>query len=303
MSDGLRFAPQSNLVARALSAIADRPRSTTSLAREVFDLLQAPPGLAARLLFELLGRDDRAVVDAEGVWSLAPRQATLAERSLSELRYAVVDVETTSGSPGGGGRIIEIAVIEVERGRVVDEFVSLVDPGCAVPYFISRLTGISDPMLRHAPAFEELSDDIRKRLGGRVFVAHNATFDWRFLTEEMRRARAVAPEGPRLCTVHLVRRVLPGLRRRGLDSVADYYGVRIEGRHRAGGDARATAAVFVRMLADVERRGLTTWGALQNWLAVRRRPPRRRGRAGGRCPSLEAPNGHPEQTGPRPPSC
>lgn len=279
-SDGVRFSSESALITRALSAIGREPCSTTALAQEVFGLLQAPPGLAARLVYELLGNDRRALVDAEGVWRLGSATDQGSERTLSALRYAVVDVETTGGAPGAGGRVIEIAIIDVAGGRVVDEFVSLVDPGCAVPRFISRLTGITDPMLRGAPRFAQLSDEIRHRLEGRVFVAHNATFDWRFVSEEMRRASAVAPTGPRLCTVHLVRRTLPGLRRRGLDSVARYYDVTIEGRHRAGGDARATAEILIRLIGDVQRRGITEWGDLQNWLAVRRRSSGRRGRTG-----------------------
>jgi DNA polymerase-3 subunit epsilon len=279
-SDGVSFTPQSALIDRALSAIGEAPRSTTALAREVFGLLQAPPGLAARLVYELLGNDRRASVDAEGVWRLGRATAQPDVRTLSTLRYAVVDVETTGGAPGAGGRVIEIAIIDVAGGRVVDEFVSLIDPGCGIPRFISRLTGITDPMLRGAPRFDEICDEIRRRLEGRVFVAHNATFDWRFVSEEMRRARAVAPAGPRLCTVHLVRRTLPGLRRRGLDSVARYYDVAIEGRHRAGGDARATAEILIRLIADVQRRGINEWGELQNWLAVRRRSGGKRKRTG-----------------------
>lgn len=270
-SEGVRFSPQSTLIDRALSAIGREPQTTTALAREVFGLLRAPPGLAARLVYELLGNDRRASVDAEGVWRLGAATDRPMARTLSALRYAVVDVETTGGAPGAGGRVIEIAIIDVTGGEVVDEFVSLVDPGCAVPRFISRLTGITDPMLRGAPRFDQLSDEIRDRLEGRIFVAHNAMFDWRFVSEEMRRARAVAPDGPRLCTVHLVRRTLPGLRRRGLDSVARYYDVTIDGRHRAGGDARATAEILIRLIADVQRRGINEWEQLQNWLAVRRR--------------------------------
>jgi len=270
-SEGVSFSRQSTLVDRALSAIGREPRSTTALASEVFGLVQAPPGLAARLVYELLGNDRRASVDTEGVWRLEAATEKPGDRDLSALRYAVVDVETTGGAPGSGGRVIEIAIVDVAGGQVVDEFVSLVDPGCAVPRFISRLTGITDPMLRGAPRFDQLSDEVRRRLEGRVFVAHNATFDWRFVSEEMRRARALAPAGPRLCTVHLVRRTLPGLRRRGLDSVARYYDVTIDGRHRAGGDARATAEILIRLIADVQRRGINEWGQLQNWLAVRRR--------------------------------
>jgi DNA polymerase-3 subunit epsilon len=91
-----------------------------------------------------------------------------------------------------------------------------------------------------------------------VFVPHNAPFDWGFLSSEMRRARDLDLEGARLCTVRLARRLLPGLRSRGLDSVAAFLGVEIEGRHRARGDALATAEILKRLLARAEEQGAET---------------------------------------------
>lgn len=263
---GLRFSDGSELVARALAAVEERPRSTEELARRVFGFRDAPPALAARLLFDLLSDERRLEVDDRGVWSLAAVGSGGQDRELRGLDYVVVDVETTGSSPRTGARVIEVAAVEVTAGRVTGEFGSLVNPGVPVPRWISRLTGISDEMLVDAPRFEEIADLVRERLEGRIFVAHNAGFDWRFVAAEMKRARSLLPSGPRLCTLRLARRALPGLPRRGLDALADFYGIEIEDRHRAGGDALATAGVLMRLLAEADRRGVRRWSQLQAWL-------------------------------------
>lgn len=243
--------------------------STAAVARDVLGIRRAPPGLAARLVYDLLGTDGRLCVDGEGVWSLAARTPLPWEACLAELEYAVVDVETTGSSVARGARIVEIAAVHVRNGRMDGEYSTLVDPGGWIPGWVTRLTGIEQSMVLDAPRFEQIADAVRGSLEGHVFVAHNVAFDWRFVAEEMRRARSVIPEGPRLCTVRLAKRVLPGLRRRGLDSLARYYGVEIVGRHRAGGDARATAAILIHLLAAADGRGIRSWGQLQDWLAGR----------------------------------
>ncbi|MYG50669.1 MAG: 3'-5' exonuclease, partial [Gemmatimonadales bacterium] len=220
-------------------------------------------------------------------WRLAGgggRTAKRAARGLRDLRYAVVDVETSGGVAGGNGRIVEIAIVDVDRGAIGGCYSTLVDAGAAIPPWITRLTGIRTEMTHGAPSFSQICDQVRGRLRGRVFVAHNAAYDWGFVRAEMRRAGAGVPRGPRLCTVHMARRLLPGLERRGLDSVADYYGIEIRERHRARGDAVATARILVRMLADAERRGWTTWPALREALGPipTHGRGRRRGRRSGR---------------------
>ncbi|MEE9208676.1 MAG: 3'-5' exonuclease [Gemmatimonadota bacterium] len=269
---GLGFESGSSLVERALAAIESGPRSTPSLARDVLGLRSAPPGLAARLVYDLLGSDGRVSVDGAGVWRLAvvsPADDSLSAAALSSLEFAVVDVETTGGTPWRGDRVVEFAAIQVRGGRVVGEFSSLVNPGRVISPFVSRLTGITADMLATAPTFSEIAGRVRKCLEGKVFVAHNAGFDWRFVAEEMRRASTLLPVGPRLCTVRLTRRAVPGLRRRGLESVADYFGVPVRGRHRAGGDALATARVLIRLLEEASRAEVETWEQLQLWLAGR----------------------------------
>lgn len=263
---GLGFTGGSDLTARAYRVLEDGPRSPGELARRVLGIGDAPRELADRLVEELLGEAPDAVRDARGRWTLRSREQGDDPVPLDELRYAVVDVETTGSSPARGGRVAEIAIVEVDGGEIVDEFSTLVDPGRPIPPWIERLTGIDDEMVADAPGFDEVADLVKDRLEGRVFVAHNVGFDWRFVDAELRRARSLSPVGPRLCTLRLARRALPGLRRRGLDALCEYFGIRIEARHRAGGDALATAQVLARLFGEADRRGIREWETLNRWL-------------------------------------
>lgn len=262
---GVRFAAASPLAARAVALLEVRPRPSDEIAREVLGMRGAPPALARTLVDALLREQPRVRADDRGVWRLADAVAG-GSTPLPRVPFTVVDVETTGGVAGDGGRIVEVAAVRVEEGELRDVFATLVDPGIPMPPWISRLTGISDAMLRDAPRFDDVCDELRRRVEDRVFVAHNAAYDWRFVGEEMRRARSVLPVGPRLCTVQLARRLLPGLERRGLDSLARFYGIEIEGRHRARGDAVATARALVRLIGEAERQGIATWGALRERL-------------------------------------
>ena len=198
---------------------------------------------------------------------------------LDALDYVVVDVETTGSCAWRSDRVTEIAIVHVRGGRVVDQFESLVNPERSIPPVVSALTNITWDMVRHAPRFGELCDRIVPMLSGKVFVAHNAEFDWRFVTAEVSRATGQRLDGERLCTVRLARRLLPQLRSRGLDSLAHYYGITIEGRHRAGGDARATATVLLRLLRELSDHGCLTFEAMRELIARRGRRARRgRGR-------------------------
>ncbi|WP_419948473.1 PolC-type DNA polymerase III [Candidatus Palauibacter sp.] len=275
----MRFSPDGVLVQKALARLERGPCETRELAVEMFGIRGGPREIAEDLVTQVLEGVPEVVPAGGGdVWRLAGRGRGRARRGgdhLGELRYAVVDVETNGGVAGSGGRIVEIAIVQIDGGAIGDCYSTLVDGGVAIPPWITRLTGIRTEMTQGAPRFSQICDPVRERLSGRVFVAHNAGYDWGFLRAEMRRSGAAVPRGPRLCTVHLARRLLPGLDRRGLDAVADYYGIEIRERHRARGDALATARILLRMLADAERRGWTTWPALRRALA---RTPRRKAR-------------------------
>jgi len=264
--DGLRFREGSELLGRAVEALQKSPRSTGDLAREVFGLRSAPEELAEQMVHQLLGGDRRVDRDDSGVWRLSGAGDDGPGGALHELDFAVVDVETTGTSPGEGARMTEIAVMQVSAGNLVDEFSTLLNPGRPIPPWISRLTGITDQMVADAPDFGEVEPRVRSMLEGRVFVAHNVGFDWRFVTEEMRRASSLLPVGPRLCTLRLARRALPGLDRRGLDALAEHYDVQVEDRHRAAGDARATVTILNRLLEEADRKGVSRWKEMSRWL-------------------------------------
>lgn len=189
--------------------------------------------------------------------------------SLRSLRFAVVDTETTGTKARGGDRVMEIAVVHVHDGVATTAAEFLVDPQCAISPWVSRLTRITWSMVCEAPTFADIADRIHESLEGCVFVAQNVRFDWRFLSTELQRATGRSLRGERLCTVKLARRLLPQLPRRNLDALAWHYDVPIIGRHRAGGDARATAQILLHMLADARRQDIDTWDQL---LAFLRKP-------------------------------
>src|SRR5213595_1179096 len=180
--------------------------------------------------------------------------------SLEHSRFAVVDVETTGGRGGAqnGGRILEVAVAILEGGTVHLAFAALLDPGIPIPPCVARLTGITDGLVVGRPRFEDVAAGIGRALEAGVFVAHNARFDWRFLAVECATVGVPAPVGKPLCTVRLTRRLVPELRHRGLDHVAAFFGVDNPARHRAFGDALATAYVLRALLGRARDRGVET---------------------------------------------
>lgn len=150
-------------------------------------------------------------------------------------RLAFVDLETTGGS-ATEDRITEVGIIEVDEDGV-REWSSLINPEVRIPGFIQSLTGISDAMVRQAPTFAEAAAEVAARLNGRLFIAHNARFDYGFLKNAFRRlGRDFQP--PVLCTVRLSRQLFPGFARHGLDALAERHRLQATSRHRALGDAR-----------------------------------------------------------------
>jgi DNA polymerase-3 subunit epsilon len=184
------------------------------------------------------------------------------------LSYVVVDTETTGGRAWSGDRITEIAAVVVRNGEIVEMFETLVNPQRPIPPFVTRLTNITWAMVKDAPTFDRVAPDVMRVLEGNVFVAHNMMFDWRFVSSELSRSTGRQLRGRRLCTVNIARKVLPQLSRRSLDYVSRYYGVENHARHRAGGDALATAKCLIRMMSDLSDRGCATWGDLETLLRV-----------------------------------
>ena len=283
---GVTVQPRDTLLTlRAVDYLAAGPVDARTLIAHVCQLPTMPAAVAEHMARALFAGHRRFVREPDGRWGLVRDVEFPSAEPLAGLSYAVVDVEATGGRLVGGDRITEIAVVQVKDGVATTLVDTLVNPQRTIPPWISSLTNISAEMVRHAPVFSEICDQVLGALDGRVFVAHNVNFDWRFLNMEIERATGRTLAGRRLCTVRLVKKLLPQLRRRSLDYVAMYYDVEIARRHRAGGDAEATARVFLRLLDDARREGCESWNDLQR-LLIRPMPKRRHRR---RPPALPRP--------------
>lgn len=169
--------------------------------------------------------------------------------------FHLIDTETTGLSPTSH-RVIELATVTVQAGRIVDRFETLIDPGVAVPARITQITGITGAMLQGAPPPEVALSRWQAYLDARPghFVAHNARFDWDFLSAEFGRASLDWPFKSWTCTVRLSRYCLPQLPKHGLESLIRHFGIRVSDRHRALADVEATAEVFERCMAILRAR-------------------------------------------------
>ena len=147
-----------------------------------------------------------------------------------------VDLETT-GATATHDRITEVGIIEVHQGRLIGEWSTLVNPGMSIPPMIQALTGINNAMVASAPSFADIQRDLLQRLQGKLFIAHNARFDYGFLKNEFRRC-GVTFNAQVLCTVKLSRKLYPQYPRHNLDTLLERHGVNCDARHRALGDAK-----------------------------------------------------------------
>jgi len=164
--------------------------------------------------------------------------------------FAVVDIETTGGSARMEG-ITEVAVVVHDGEQILETFETLVNPQTGIPTYITGLTGIDNQMVRNAPTFEEIAEDLFDVLKDKIFVAHNVNFDYNFLRESFNRA-GITFSSQKLCTVRLGRKIFPGYRSYSLGRLCESRGIKIEARHRAMGDAKATAILFGQMMRENE---------------------------------------------------
>ncbi len=166
--------------------------------------------------------------------------------------YAIIDVETTGGN-AIHDKITEIAIYLHDGKSIVKEYTTLVNPECGIPPFISRLTGIDNEMVQDAPKFYEIAKDIIEITEGAVIVAHNAPFDYGFISQEYK-SLGYTFSRDYLCTVRLSRKLIPGYRSYSLGNLCSTLGIPLFNRHRAAGDALATVKLFELLLSkDPER--------------------------------------------------
>lgn len=169
-------------------------------------------------------------------------------KSIWDYTYIVTDVETTGSDPKKD-RITEIACFLVHGGEIISEFTSLINPHKQIPPFIVNMTGISQEMVKDAPESSVIMKEINKFISSDdiVFVAHNVRFDYLFLQETMHR-NGINFDLPQLCTLKLAKRMLPKDIKKNVGALASYYNINILHRHRAFGDAEATALILIELL-------------------------------------------------------
>ena len=168
------------------------------------------------------------------------------------MNFAIVDIETTGGSPKSS-KITEIAIYKHNGTEIIDEYETLINPEIPIPAFIVQLTGISDQMVVNAPKFYEVAKEIVEFTEDCIFVAHNVGFDYGMLRNEFR-SLGYDYRRPQLCTVRASRYVLPGHDSYSLGKLTKSLGIDLVGRHRAGGDALATAKLFTLLMDKDENK-------------------------------------------------
>jgi DNA polymerase-3 subunit epsilon len=226
------------------------PVSPEEVAAE-FLSLPNPNGDARARVEALIGEDPRFLWEGEALVTADPVSLALDEAS-----YVVFDIETTGSSATKGGAITELGALKVVRGEVVEEFVTLVNPGRKIEPFVARLTGITDRMVADAPPISEVMPRFERFVEGSVLVGHNVHFDCSFVAA----ARGLPLPNPVLDTLKLARCLVPGLRRYRLSSLVSHFGVRAMPNHRALSDAAATAGVFLKLLKLLRSAGVLSVG-------------------------------------------
>lgn len=165
-----------------------------------------------------------------------------------DLPLAFVDIETTGGQ-AAWHRITEIAIVGAHGDALDFEWQTLLNPGVRIPSSIVALTGIDDELVQDAPVFADVAAELRERLQGRLFIAHNVKFDYHFIRGEFLRL-GMRWQAPNACTARLSRRLFPAQRRHNLDTVIDVHGLICATRHRAMPDAAALWQFWRKLRAE-----------------------------------------------------
>lgn len=162
--------------------------------------------------------------------------------------FAIIDIETCGGSfEYKRGRITEICILIHDGLQVVQKYSTLINPECNISPFFVKLTGITNEMVANAPKFYEVAEKILELTENKIFVAHNVKFDYGFVKEEF----ALLGDNyhrETLCTVKLSRKLIPNRISYSLGHLCAFLGIEIFNRHRAEGDALATAELFDLLL-------------------------------------------------------
>lgn len=156
--------------------------------------------------------------------------------------YSILDIETT-GNHAGYHHITEIAILNFDGEKVTERYSTLVRPDTDIPFFISRLTGITNQMVEQAPAFDVIAQEVDDFTRNRILVAHNAHFDYTFLKQAFQRS-GYSFQRKTLCTLRLSRKIIPGLKSYALDNLCRILSISSKPVHRAESDAVAALELF-----------------------------------------------------------
>ncbi len=233
---------------------ADQPLPVQQIARCLFGPSRHELPETQAVVRTLLGSDPRFIETHDFRWSaLGAQHVSL---PLADASYTVVDLETT-GSVIGIDEIMEIGVVVVRRGEVVERFNSLLYSQRDIPPWVSKLTGLTKTDLQGAPVFADIADQLFELIDGSVFVAHDIRFDLPFLRWEFGRRELDIPRVTGLCTLRLSRLIWPDLESRSLPDLARHFEVVHTDPHRAADDAEATARILQLALIRAKEIGLT----------------------------------------------
>lgn len=216
----------------------------SSALRDVFKCRKVPHKEGDQLMKKMLDKDARFLVENGRVF--LNRQQDLPSGNLDAIRFVILDFETTGCGPDS--RAMEIGMVILQGGKILDEYGTLLNPDQYVPRFVQKMTGIRRHMLKDAPRFEDVHEKVAAFIEGSVLVAHNLPFDRAFLWREFHRVDGRIPNHPAFCTLALARKLLPKDQKKGVDALCELFDIEADDRHRALGDARATAKILVRLL-------------------------------------------------------
>jgi len=170
------------------------------------------------------------------------------------MEFIAFDLETTGTQPGTDA-IVEIGAVRFSGSQTVQSFGKLINPKVPIPAEASRVNGISDEMVKHAPHLEEVMEDFATFCGSLPLVAHNASFDYKFYLSDVKRLQAPAPTGPVLDTLSLARKVFPGLANYKLWTLVRHFEFPSGTFHRAEEDSTYCGLLFAKIIETLEKRG------------------------------------------------
>ena len=161
--------------------------------------------------------------------------------------YSVIDIEATGGN-SKNGKITEVAIFHFDGNKIVKQFSTLINPEMKIPWYVQKLTGIKQDMVKSAPVFSQVAEQLYEMLHNTCFVAHNVKADYSFMQAEFEQA-GINFKSERLCSLELSKKLIPEAPSHGLSKICDYLDIEMKDEHRAESDALATVSLLKHLIA------------------------------------------------------